>query len=108
MNSKNTNQKNLLLVILLLIIFSASLTVSLMAQSERPTQSPKAFEELWINIPSSPLEVRLNSSRRYTLLNNRSSARVIGYKFGCVARSESSKIRILRKLATVDTDLEPD
>lgn len=70
-------------------------------------QSVQAMpEELWFNIPSSPLEVRFSPSKRDSLLFNRSSGQVVRYRLGCVIGGEGSKLKVVRKTPFVDTDLE--
>ena len=88
-------------VIVLLMIMTVFENSNPKAQSLQ-----KTFEELWINIPSCPLEFRMNSSRRYSMLENRSSATVIRYRLGCVTGTETNRPRVVRKAPPVNTDLE--
>lgn len=68
--------------------------------------SLRVSEENWINLPSSPLESILSSSKRDLILRNRSSKPIMQYKLGCIYR-EGDKVRFVRKMPAVDTHLEP-
>jgi hypothetical protein len=101
MNEYNLNGRLKLVIIMFMVV-----VVHTNASSIGRTQE-KTYEELWINIPSCPLEFRMNSSKRYSLLDNRSSGRVVRYRLGCVSGDEANKPRVLRRTKFVDTDLEP-
>jgi len=87
--------------ILLLIITSTSSAWT--SATPLPQSGP---ESQWINIPSSPLEVRFTSSKRDSLILNRSSGRVVRYRVGCVSNAQTSKLKVARKTPWIDTDLE--
>ena len=84
--------------LLVLAIFVAFPTVS-NAQSK--------LEERWINIPSSPLDLRFSPSKRDSSLDNRSGGVVVQFDLGCVVSDSDSRIRVLKKLRTTPTRLEP-
>jgi hypothetical protein len=86
--------------IILLVTMTSLFSPSVQSQQ-------KKFEDLWISIPSSPLEIRFNSSRRYSLLNNRSSGRVVAYRVGCVIGDQAEKLKVVREAEPVATDLQP-
>lgn len=81
----------------MLAISTAFPTLSI-AQSE--------LEQRWVNIASSPLEIRFTPSKRDGLLVNRSSGRVVQYRLGCVVNDSDLRIRVLKKLKPVRTQLE--
>ena len=97
------NMHHLRRAITILVLIIASTSSNWSSATSLPQSGP---EGLWINIPSSPLEVKFTSSKRDSLLVNRSSGRVVRYRLGCVSEAESSKLKVARKTPWVETDLE--
>lgn len=100
MSRTHTNRNNLVLIVLLLI--AALSNPSLKGQSK-----PSILEELWINVPSSPLEISFSQSKRDSMLYNRSSGTIVGYRLGCVTKDDNTKIKVVREGTLVGTDLQP-
>src|SRR5205085_1401532 len=98
--SKDSPMRIFKAVCLFLIIIGVPLEVGVIAQP-----SKKMSEQVWFNVPSAPLEIRLSPSKRDLELFNRSFGRAIGYRLGCVR--QDSSIKVLQKLPYATTDLEP-
>ena len=84
---------------LLVLTISVALPTVSIAQSK--------VEESWINIASSPLTLRFSPSKRSSSLENRSAGVVVQFSLGCVVSESDSRIRVVKKLSTTRTRLEP-
>jgi len=89
-------------IVALLIIVAAVSTSSSKGQSKPPT-----LEELWIDVPSSPLQREFTESKRDSVLYNRSTGVVIGYRLGCVTSGENTKLKVVQEGRCFNADLEP-
>ncbi len=94
--------RNILLILTILAGMPTSTEAKLIAQVSSDLSSP---EQLWVTLPSSPLEVRFSPSKRDIALLNRSSDTVARYSIGCVTQRET-KTRVVRKMRFIDANLE--
>jgi hypothetical protein len=58
-------------------------------------------EVFWLNLPSSPLRIAVDSNGRHLELRNQSSGAVTGYQLGCVTE-ESGKIKVQRRFELLE------
>jgi len=100
MKNKNRGHRKILTVMIAIPIAIVSFGMNRTGKSHQVE-----FQQSWLNIPSSPLEIRFSPSKRDMELFNRSSGHVTGYRIGCV-REVGQRLKVLRKLPVVQTNLE--
>jgi hypothetical protein len=100
MKNKNRGRRKILAVIITIPIAIVSLGMNWTGKSPQAES-----QEWWLNVPSSPLEIRFSPSKRDMELFNRSSGHVTEYRLGCV-REVGQSLKVLRKLPLVETNLE--
>jgi hypothetical protein len=87
-----------------LSIFVLILALPMTSMSWLAIARQSATEDLWFNVESTPLEVRISPNGRHLHLLNRSPGLITRYRLGCVR--QRPEMRVVRTLPVVKADLE--
>jgi len=66
----------------------------------------RSQEQLWLNLPTSPLRIERSPNGRFLTLSNYSSKKAIKYRLGCVVKTDD-RIKIIGKKKVYLITLEP-